>query len=171
MSDYTENREVVATKAWDHRLFSRLLVFAKPRWQLFALSFLVLILLFARELMGPWIWRQALDGPINDALNAEIGGDRTPMRNAMMGWVGLYLAVIAVITVMRYLQVAMLNKTGQTVIHDLRTQLFRHIQRLDLAFFDKRPTGSLPTELRNRWCLVLAVQVCGCFSTSLFFFC
>lgn len=147
MSAYTEQNEVIATRAWDHRLFRRLLAYVKPHWRLFVLSFGILALLFAGELMGPYIWRRALDGPVQGALDAPVGADKTPFRDAMLGWVGLYLGIIAVVTLLRYWQVAVLNRTGQTVIHDLRTQLFRHIQHLDLAFFDKRPTGSLVTRV------------------------
>ncbi|HRV82498.1 MAG TPA: ABC transporter ATP-binding protein, partial [Planctomycetota bacterium] len=147
MSQYREHKEVVATKAWDHRLFQRLLVYARPHWVLFVKSFLVLTLLFVFELAGPWIWRRAIDGPVTTAWQAGLEADRGPYVRSMLFWVGLYLAMIVGATIMRYFQVSTLNRTGQTVIHDLRTQLFRHIQHLDLAFFDKRPTGSLVTRV------------------------
>jgi ATP-binding cassette subfamily B multidrug efflux pump len=149
MSDYHESKEVVSTRAWDHRLFRRLLVYARPHVGLFAKSFLVLGALFAFELAGPWIWRSAIDGPVTTAWNAGVAADRGPYVHSMLQWVGLYLLVIIGATCMRYFQVATLNRTGQTVIHDLRTQLFRHIQHLDLAFFDKRPTGSLVTRVTS----------------------
>ena len=50
---------------------------------------------------------------------------------------------------LRYFEVATLNWTGQAVIHDLRTDLYRHLSGLDLAWFDKRPTGALVTRVSS----------------------
>lgn len=135
---YHEEHDEVATKAWDHSLFRRLLAYARPHKRLFLESSLVMLLLFACELGGTWVWRGALDGPV------EAGE-----RGALLGWIGLYVGIIAVTTVLRYFEVSTLNKTGQAVIHDLRSGLFRHIQSLDLAFFDRRPTGALVTRVTS----------------------
>lgn len=149
MSQYKEEAGAIATKAWDHRLFQRLVTYARPHWRLFVACFGVLSSLFVLELLGPWIWRQSIDGPVADAWNAPEGADRSVYVNSLMGWVALYGAVILGSTILRYFQVSTLNRTGQTVIHDLRTKLFKHIQRLDLSFFDKQPTGSLVTRVTS----------------------
>ncbi|MEZ6004919.1 MAG: ABC transporter ATP-binding protein [Planctomycetota bacterium] len=147
MSGYVEDKEYVASRAWDHRLFQRLLQYARPHWKLFLASFGVLIACFACELAGPYIWRAAIDGPVSTALAAAPDADKSPLVHAMLRWIGLYLGVVCALGVLRYFQVAVLNRTGQVVIHDLRTQIFAHIQRLDLAFFDRRPVGSLVTRV------------------------
>ncbi|MCA9001981.1 MAG: ABC transporter ATP-binding protein, partial [Planctomycetes bacterium] len=139
----------VASKAWDHSLFRRLLAYARPHWLLFLACFGVLSALFALELLGPWIWRRALDGPVSDAWQAPEGADRSEYVSSLLRWVALYAGVVVGATFLRYFQVETLNRTGQTVIHDLRTQLFRHIQKLDLSFFDKQPTGSLVTRVTS----------------------
>ena len=148
--------DYVATKAWDSSLLRRLLAFARPHRRLFALSFLILLGLFALELSGPWIWKSALDGPASQAVaeslaaeDAGVAFERGPYVRAFLLWVGAYLVVLLVSLIFRYLQVAQLARTGQYVIADLRTALFRHIQKLDLTFFDKRPTGSLVTRVTS----------------------
>lgn len=145
--------DLVASKAWDSSLLRRMFAYARPHWSLFATSFLVLAVLFALDLAGPWVWRQALDGPIADAHAArEVGGAAADVAHEVQAfwiWVGAYLAIIALSIFFRYLEVAQLNKTGQVVIADLREQLFRHMQRLDLSFFDKRPTGALVTRVTS----------------------
>ena len=146
--------EYVATKAWDSSLLKRLLVFARPHKREFVLSFLVLACLFALELAGPMMWRRALDGPVAAADALEVAGpldpvDRAPIVAEFWTWIGAYLVIMAVTLVFRYMQVAQLSKTGQFVVADLRTTLFRHIQRLDLKFFDRRPTGSLVTRVTS----------------------
>lgn len=148
--------EYVVSKAWDSSLMRRLLRFVRPHLSLFATSFLVLGVLFALDLLGPWMWKHALDGPVNAALAArraaEASGtvaDVKPYVHEFWWWVGAYFASVVVSIYFRYLEVAQLNKTGQVVIADLRQQLFRHMQSLDLSFFDRRPTGSLVTRVTS----------------------
>jgi len=128
--------ELVVSKAWDHSLFRRLLSYARPHMRLFLASFGVLVGLLALGLVGPALWKYAIDGPVQ--------------RGDIRGFgllIALYLGALAFELVLSYFEVAQLARTGQAVIHDLRTQLFRHMQRLDLSFFDKQPTGSLVTRV------------------------
>ena len=139
-----DRSELVATKVWDTSLFKRLLTYARPHRRLFLKSFAVLSLLFIGELLGTRIWKGAIDGPVAGAADAE---DKAPFVQALLWWVGAYVALIAAMTVLRYFQTATLNKTGQAVVHDLRAAVFRHLQSLDLGFFDRRPTGALVTRV------------------------
>ena len=59
-----DDEEVIATKAWDSAVLGRLWQFARPHKRLFIQSFAVLASLLVLELLGPWVWRRALDGPI-----------------------------------------------------------------------------------------------------------
>jgi len=139
-----DQSELVATKAWDTSLFRRLLEFIRPHRRLFLASFSVLMCLFAGELFGTWIWRGAIDGPVAEAAGAE---DRAPYVRELLGWVGLYLGLVVFMTGLRYLETSVLTRTGQAVVHDLRARVFRHLQHLDLGFFDRRPTGALVTRV------------------------
>lgn len=142
-----EHDEVIATKAWDHRLFGRLLAYARPHKRLFLQSFGILTALLLLELLGPWIWRRALDGPVAASKLAE-GEDLSVHVRQLWFWIGTYVGCVVVpMFFMRYLEVAQIARTGQAVVHDLRTQLFRHMQALDLSFFDRQPTGALVTRV------------------------
>lgn len=141
-----DRSELVATKAWDTALFGRLFHYVRPHKRLFIASFGTLLLLFAGELLGTRIWRGVIDGPITESFGQD---DKSPYLSQLYLWVGGYLALIAVTTVLRYFETATLTKTGQAIVHDLRAAVFRHIQRLDLGFFDKRPTGSLVTRVTS----------------------
>jgi ABC-type multidrug transport system fused ATPase/permease subunit len=143
-----DHEEVIATKAWDHSLFKRLLQFARPHRALFVKSFAVLMSLFLLELCGTWIWRGVIDGPVADAARGGLAASsRDDLVRSLLGWVGLYAALIAIMGVLRFFEVAALTRMGQAVIHDLRCRVFRHLQHLDLAFFDKQPTGALVTRV------------------------
>ncbi|MFN0007331.1 MAG: ABC transporter ATP-binding protein [Planctomycetota bacterium] len=144
--------DTVATKAWDHSLAKRLLRFARPHWGLFAGSFVVLAALFVLDVLGPWMWRHALDGPVaaaSAARAADPAADVSRHTRELWIWIGAYLGVVLLTVLFRYLEVSQLNRTGQVVIADLREQLFRHMQRLDISFFDKRPTGQLVTRVTS----------------------
>jgi len=139
--------ELVATKAWDHSLFRRLIHFARPHRRLVAISFGVLATLFAFELLGTWIWKNAIDGTVSVTQTAGQEIDRAPYVRTLLYWMAGYLGIIVAMMVLRYHETATLTRMGQAIIHDLRTQLFGHMQRLDLRFFDKQPTGSLVTRV------------------------
>ncbi len=138
--------ELAAARVWDHSLFRRLLVDIRPHKRLFLGSFGVLSLLFMAELGGAWIWRHTLDGPVSGAVDAA---DKAPYLSELYLWVGVYVGLLLVMAFLRFHETALLNRTGQAVVHDLRTRLFRHIQRLDLRFFDGRPTGALVTRVTS----------------------
>ncbi len=136
--DHDELDDFVSSKSWDHSLFHRLLGYVRPHRGLLAGSFVVLGTLFLLELLGPVIWKRAIDGPIES-------GDRSTFWWMVLAYVG----ITAISVLVRYLEVWQLARTGQAVIHDLRSALFRHMQGLDLSFFDRRPTGALVTRVTN----------------------
>lgn len=148
--------EYVVSKAWDSSLMRRLLRFVRPHARLFTMSFVVLGVLFALDLLGPWMWKHAIDGPVSAAIAAKqqaaASGSTAnvgPFVAQFWWWIGAYALTVIVAIYFRYLEVAQLNRTGQVVISDLRQQLFRHMQSLDLSFFDRRPTGSLVTRVTS----------------------
>ena len=147
-----EDDDLVSSKAWDNTILLRLARYARPHARHFYASFGVLAVLFAFDMLGPWIWRHALDGPVRAAVAArehDPAIDVSSYVHSFWLWVGAYLALVVLSVCFRYLEVAQLNRTGQVVIADLRTRLFRHMQGLDLAFFDRRPTGALVTRVTS----------------------
>ena len=146
MSDDYLDPDIVAHKGWDGSLLRRLIGFARPHSLEFLKSIGALTGVFACALLGPWIWKEAIDGPLAVAIEARsqgLGSDMIPF----LKWIGIYMLVVVANMGFYYLQTAQLMRTGQLVIHDLRTRLFRHMHSLDLSFFDATPTGSLVTRV------------------------
>jgi len=142
--------ENVVGKAWDGVVVRRLSGWARPHWRLFAASFTVLLGLFALDLLGPWMWRHILDGPVAEAVAARgASGDSTIHVREFWWWLGGYGLLVVVQVALRHLEVSQLNRTGQAVIADLREALYGHIQALDLSFHDRRPTGALVTRVTS----------------------
>ncbi len=152
MSAYEEHDDVVATKAWDSAVLRRLGGFVRPHARLFAASFGVLVGVFLLELASPWILTHAIDGPVRAARaarDADPAADVAPWLRELAWWAAAYLGAGLLAGVFRYWELAFLTLTGQNVIHDLRTRLFRHMQGLDLAWFDRHPTGALVTRVTS----------------------
>lgn len=61
----------------------------------------------------------------------------------------LFLATIVIGFVFNFMQVYMLYYTGQRIIYNMRKELFSHLQRLSLSFYDKNPVGRLVTRVTN----------------------
>ncbi len=74
---------------------------------------------------------------------------RGPDRDALIRLALIYLAIIALGFSLNYLQIYFLHRTGQQIIFNIRHQVFSHLQRLSLRFFDTNPVGRLVTRVTN----------------------
>lgn len=125
-------------KAYDARLIRRLLRYIAPyRWWV-AASLLLLFLTTAMQLLGPYITKIAIDTHI-------AARDLHGLNLAVLA----YLITVLVGFISQYAQSYTVQYTGQRAMHDLRVQLFTHVQRQDLAFFDRNPVGRLMTRVIN----------------------
>ena len=141
--------EIVSAKTLDYGLMRRLLPYATRHWPAFARSMGVLAAILACELVMGLLWKLAIDGPATSAVeqNAAALGIDPAIQRSFIIIVLAYVACVVAKTCLSYLEVATLGRTGQLVVHDLRRDVFRHLVRLDVNWFDGRPTGSLVTRV------------------------
>jgi len=125
-------------KAYDARLIRRLLTYLRPYRFWVVTSLLLLFLTTGLQLLGPYITKVAVDTYI-----------ATRDLHGLNLVVLAYLATVLLAFVSQYAQSYIMQYTGQWAMHDLRTQLFAHLQRQDLAFFDRNPVGRLMTRVIN----------------------
>ncbi|MFV9503764.1 MAG: ABC transporter ATP-binding protein [Oscillochloridaceae bacterium umkhey_bin13] len=130
--------DVILGKAYDGRLIRRMAVFVAPYWRRVALAVVLLIAAALTELGPPLLVQQAIDGPISAG---ELDG--------LWQIFAIYLLLLVANFGLRYSHTYLINKVGQTVMLDLRTHLFRHMQRLSLSFHDRNPVGRLLTRITN----------------------
>lgn len=130
--------EEILGRAYDARLMRRLLGYLRPYRARMALALALLGAISLLELAGPLLTRSAIDAFILPGNLEGLGGVAT-----------VYLLVLLGIFGLRYLQTYLLNLCGQRAMHDLRVELFAHLQRQPLAFFDRNPVGRLLTRLTN----------------------
>ncbi len=129
-------------RAFDSHLLRRLLVYARPHARGFAFSTVFLLLLAGMTLFVPQL--------VGDAVNDYVVDDSASNAERLDGitLTAMILVVLGVATfACRMVQITMTNLTGQRVIHDLRMDVYSHITRRDLRFFDRQPVGSLVTRV------------------------
>ena len=125
-------------KAYDARLMRRLLHYLRPyRWRVVA-AVLVLLLSAAIELVIPWVTGLAIDRAI-------------PARDTTLLWQlgAIFAAAMLIGFVLEATQVLLTTTLGQHVMYDLRRQIFAHLQRLNLSFYDRTPVGRLMTRVTS----------------------
>jgi ATP-binding cassette subfamily B protein len=130
--------DMVVGKAYDARIVRRLSRYLRPYTWLVALAVVLLLTVAGLEVVGPLILREAIDNQIGKNTTSEL-----PRL------VALYAGVLVAIFAIRYAQAVLMNYVGQRVMMDLRMQLFSHLQRMSIAFFDRNPVGRLVTRLTN----------------------
>ena len=132
------HEEEVSEKPFDYLLMKRLLAYLKPygTWVMFSL-FLILVGSAARQ-AGPYLSKIAVDDHI-------LAGDVAGLHRIVLIFVGLLLVQF----VTDYGQKIVTQRTGQWAMYDVIRQIFSHLQRLRINFFDRTPIGRLMTRNTN----------------------
>jgi ATP-binding cassette subfamily B protein len=132
------HEEDVLGKAYDARLMRRLLKYLRPyRWHV-AFGILLSIVISAMEAIRPYFTKIAVD--TNIAQHDKEGVLRTML---------LFLSVLVVRGLIQYASAYLTQWIGQRTIFDVRMEIFAHLQRLSLRFFDRNPIGRLITRVTN----------------------
>jgi ATP-binding cassette subfamily B multidrug efflux pump len=137
IGDVYQDDEVLG-KAYDARLMARILRYLRPYWKLLAISFVFLMLQTGTQLLGPYITKVAIDGYI---ANQDLDGlDLMAVA---------YLGVVVLGFILFFVQTYTTEYTGQRAMHDLRMDIFSHLQKQDMAYFDRNAVGRLMTRTVN----------------------
>jgi len=134
----TGYEEEVLGKAYDSRLMARLLRYLRPYKLQVAGALVLLMLASLLGVVGPYLTKIALD----EAIPQGDGGQLAFLAI-------LFLTATVLIFVFQYVQALVTTWLGQKVMYDLRTQIFRKLQHLDLAFYDRNPVGRLMTRITS----------------------
>jgi len=145
--------EEVLGKAYDSRLMARLLKYLRPyRWQV-AIALVSIFLKSFADVLGPYLTKVAIDGYLAakgapSATSSGIWSWLSPRATTGIAQIAaIYVGLLVFSFLLEFLQTYFMQWTGQKVMFDLRRQIFRHLQRLHVAFFDKNPVGRLVTRV------------------------
>jgi len=159
MADVIEKHEDEGSKAFDPHLARRLLRYLRPYRARAIASVILVIFSSLLEIAGPAIVAVAIDlyvkplGTQPVGLAAKVGELLTSHGWALDPMSGINLAAIVYMFVLAgnfavlYTQMVLMNLMGQYIMYDLRKQIFEHLQRLDVQYFDRNPVGRLMTRV------------------------
>jgi len=133
MSAYEEE---ALGKAYDARLMRRLLTYLWPYRQTVAVALVAIIGHSALQLAQPYLTKLAIDSYIAT-------GDLAGLNQIAL----VFLFVLLGAFVLEYIRTYTLQMTGQKIMFDLRMQVYGHLQKLDVRFFDRNPVGRLMTRV------------------------
>lgn len=139
--------EVVKKNYYDLQLLKRLLGYAWPYRFHILLSILLLFLITLTDLARPYILKIAIDDHLLKA--ASQPEEWSQHLQGIFLLVGLFLGIVFINFTLNYLQAYLLQYTGQKILYALRQDLFSHLQKLPLSFFDRNPIGRLVTRVTN----------------------
>jgi len=142
--------EEVLGKAYDSRLMRRLLTYLRPyRWQVTVAIVSIILKSFA-DVLGPYLVKVAVDRYLAPTKGSTSGLwnwlSPTPLTG-MAQISTIYFGLLIFTFVLEFLQTYYMQWTGQQIMFDLRSQIFRHLQRMHVAFYDKNPVGRLVTRV------------------------
>ena len=126
------------TRRYDRRLARRLIVYVRPYRLLVTGALLLLMLEGLLQLVGPLLTQRVIDV----ALPAHDAG--MALRSAV-----IYAASLVLAFGCSYGETMLTAMLGQRVMRDLRQELFGHVQRLSIAFYDRTPVGRLVTRVTS----------------------
>jgi ATP-binding cassette, subfamily B, multidrug efflux pump len=141
MSDFREEEKL--GKLYDAQITRRLMKYLLPyRWQVVVAVSMTLGVAFTASL-GPYLFHIAVDHYIVP------GADHSLSRHlAVVGIIWLVLVYLGSLVAgfgMQYAQVRIMQSVGQKTMYDLRKEIFEHLQRLPMSFYDRSPIGRLVT--------------------------
>ena len=155
----------VVGKVYDAQLMRRLGHFVRPYWLQASIATLSVSLKSLCDVAGPILVMVAVDRYL-----APEASDQDP-SNAVAHWVAvksplahvlpqaavqgitrlaaIYLGMLVLAYLLQFVQVYLMQWIGQKIMFDLRRDIFRHMQRMDVGFFDVHPVGRLVTRLTS----------------------
>jgi ATP-binding cassette subfamily B multidrug efflux pump len=139
------HEEEALGKAYDSHLLRRLLEYLRPyRWRvILALAFVAIVT--PLELAPPKLFQIAIDKYLVPGMHRDIVESAAWRGVAIISVV--FFGVLLFDFLAQYIQIRIMQRVGQQTMYDMRTAIFRHIQRLPMPYFDRNPVGRLVTRV------------------------
>src|SRR6266480_2289732 len=146
------HEEEVLGKAYDSRLMKRLLRYLTPyKWQV-AIALGSIFIKVGADVLGPYLTKIFIDHYLAPVPGLHTRFDRFLSSNPFAGIAqiaALYVGLLVFSFLLEYLQTYYMQWAGQMVMFDLRSEIFRHLQRMHIGFYDKNPVGRLVTRVTS----------------------
>lgn len=148
-----QQEDEVVGKAYDSRLMRRLIRYLYPYKFAAFISLAAILIKAGTDVLGPYLTKIAVDRYMTGQTAGKaswLGNRLSP--DAFTGisqLAGLYLASLLLSYFLEFVQTYLMQWTGQKVMFDMRSQIFRHLQHMHIGYFDRNPVGRLVTRLTS----------------------
>ena len=132
----SDRDDEVIGKAYDARLMRRLLRYLRPHRRAVVVALAAIIGHSVLQLALPYLTKLAIDRHI-------MTGDLVGLDQIAL----LFLVILVASFVLEYLETYTMQMMGQRIVFDLRSEIYGHLQRLDIGFYDRNPVGRLMTRV------------------------
>ena len=146
----SHQEEEVLGKAYDSRLMKRLLAYLRPYRFKVLIALTSIILKAGADVLGPPLTMLAIDlylAPTSQAPSWLAHWFSPQPLVGIAQIASIYVGLITCSFLLEYLQTYFMQWAGQMVMFDLRSEIFRHLQRMHIGFYDKNPVGRLVTRV------------------------
>jgi ATP-binding cassette subfamily B protein len=139
------HEEEALGKAYDSRLMRRLLRYMKPyKWRV-VLALVMVAIVTPLELAPPLIFQKGIDKYFVPELKGLV---TEASAWSGIGWLSLLLLGVLIFDFLaQYIQIRIMQRVGQQTMYDMRREIFGHMQRLPMSYFDRNPVGRLVTRV------------------------
>jgi ATP-binding cassette subfamily B protein len=152
MPDSFHDEEILG-KAYDARLMRRLLVYLRPYWRMTLFALVAILLFGILQAVPPYLLKVEVDRYLDPMAHAPLPKflssflSPNPLVGITQIALALFLPSVVLTFGLEFAQSFAMQLVGQRVMYDMRKQLFAHLQRLQLSFFDRNPVGRLVTRV------------------------
>ena len=147
------HEEEIIGKAYDSRLMRRLIEYLRPYWRMTLFALITTLLYGILQAIPAYLMKVEVDRYLDPVRGQHLPSllanflSRDPMVGIVQIAFMLFLPTVAASFLLEFAQSFAMQLVGQKVMYDLRQQIFLHLQRLELAFFDRNPVGRLVTRV------------------------
>jgi ATP-binding cassette, subfamily B, multidrug efflux pump len=152
MADSSHEEEILG-KAYDARLMRRLLAYLRPYRRVVFFALIAIFFYGLLQAVPPYLMKVEIDRYLDPTKHHQIPGflaqflSANPREGILQIAFAIFLPVVLLTFVLQLVQTFAMQLVGQKVMYDLRKQVFEHLQRLQMSYFDRNPVGRLVTRV------------------------
>src|SRR4051812_33449795 len=128
----------------------RLLGYLRPYWWQVGVTLFAIVLKAGADVLGPYLTKTAIDKYLAHTAAPPGWLDRFLSSEPLVGIAqiaAVYVGLLLFGFLLEFVQTYLMQWTGQKVMFDLRSEIFRRLQHMHVGFFDKNPVGRLVTRV------------------------
>ena len=152
MADSLHEEEVIG-KAYDARLMRRLLTYMRPYTRVVSLALVAIFFYGLLQAVPPYLMKVEIDRYLDPTKHHQIPQflahflSADPYVGILQIALVIFIPAVLLTFVLQFAQTFAMQLVGQKVMYDLRKQVFEHLQRLQMSYFDRNPVGRLVTRV------------------------